>query len=164
MTADQTELVPRCVNHPDVETRLTCSNCGDPICPKCMVSTPVGQKCPRCARQPGRARGTPTAALALRAFGAGLAAAAAGALLLSVVPRIGFFIIALAYGYAVGSATRWGARRRTHQTFGIVAVAALVVGLAAVSAIRGLSPLSPALLLDYVLGGVIAYLRASGIW
>ena len=57
MTADQTNLAPTCVNHPKVETRLTCSNCGDPICTRCMVTTAVGQKCPNCARQSGRAKG-----------------------------------------------------------------------------------------------------------
>ena len=85
MTADQTNLAPTCVNHPKVETRLTCSTCGDPICTRCMVTTAVGQKCPRCARQSGRAKGTPDAVLLARGFGAGLAAAAAVVLGLSAV-------------------------------------------------------------------------------
>src|SRR5215211_1874605 len=77
MTTEQANLAPTCVNHPKVETRLTCSSCGDPICPRCMVTTAVGQKCPRCARQSGRAKGNPDAALLAKAFGAGLAVAAA---------------------------------------------------------------------------------------
>ena len=55
MTTEQANLAPTCVNHPKVETWLTCSSCGDPICPRCMVTTAVGQKCPRCARLSGRA-------------------------------------------------------------------------------------------------------------
>src|ERR687897_543539 len=70
MTADQTNVAPTCVNHPKVETRLTCSNCGDPICTRCMVTTAVGQKCPRCARQSGRAKGNPEPRLLARAFAA----------------------------------------------------------------------------------------------
>ena len=32
-----------------VETNISCSRCGDAICPKCMVYTPVGNKCQGCA-------------------------------------------------------------------------------------------------------------------
>jgi hypothetical protein len=38
-----------CADHPDVETRLRCSRCGRPICPRCGVRTPVGMRCPDCA-------------------------------------------------------------------------------------------------------------------
>lgn len=37
-----------CARH-RVETNIACSRCGDPICPKCMVYTPVGNKCEGCA-------------------------------------------------------------------------------------------------------------------
>lgn len=40
----------RCTYHLDVETELTCTECGIPICPKEMVLTPVGYKCPEHAR------------------------------------------------------------------------------------------------------------------
>ncbi|HEX8743881.1 MAG TPA: rhomboid family intramembrane serine protease [Thermoleophilaceae bacterium] len=40
-----------CYRHPDRETGVACSNCGRPICPDCMTSTPVGMRCPECARQ-----------------------------------------------------------------------------------------------------------------
>lgn len=40
----------RCAAHPDVETNLRCGKCGTPICPKCMVTTPVGARCRECAR------------------------------------------------------------------------------------------------------------------
>jgi hypothetical protein len=40
----------RCAYHPDVETSLGCGKCGKPICPKCMVQTPVGARCPDCAK------------------------------------------------------------------------------------------------------------------
>jgi membrane associated rhomboid family serine protease len=39
-----------CYRHPDRETNVACSNCGRPICPDCMTSTPVGMRCPECAR------------------------------------------------------------------------------------------------------------------
>jgi membrane associated rhomboid family serine protease len=40
-----------CYRHPGRETGVSCSNCGRPICPDCMTPTPVGMRCPECARQ-----------------------------------------------------------------------------------------------------------------
>jgi hypothetical protein len=39
----------RCAAHGDVETNLACGKCGKPICPKCLVETPVGARCRECA-------------------------------------------------------------------------------------------------------------------
>ena len=43
--------MPVCYRHKDRETGVSCSNCGNPICPDCMTSTPVGMRCPECSRQ-----------------------------------------------------------------------------------------------------------------
>jgi membrane associated rhomboid family serine protease len=40
-----------CYRHPNRETGVSCSNCARPICPDCMTTTPVGMRCPECARQ-----------------------------------------------------------------------------------------------------------------
>jgi membrane associated rhomboid family serine protease len=40
-----------CYRHPTRETGVNCSACGRPICPDCMTPTPVGMRCPECARQ-----------------------------------------------------------------------------------------------------------------
>jgi membrane associated rhomboid family serine protease len=40
-----------CYRHPGRETGVSCSNCGNPICPDCMTSTPVGMRCPDCSKQ-----------------------------------------------------------------------------------------------------------------
>ncbi|MGH3016252.1 MAG: rhomboid family intramembrane serine protease, partial [Gaiellaceae bacterium] len=42
--------------HPGRETAVSCSNCGRPICPDCMVYAAVGIKCPECAGQATGAR------------------------------------------------------------------------------------------------------------
>jgi membrane associated rhomboid family serine protease len=48
-----------CYRHPDRETGVTCSECGRPICPDCMVFAPVGIRCPDHSGQPkGAARVT----------------------------------------------------------------------------------------------------------
>ncbi len=44
-------MAQTCYRHPDRETGVSCSSCGRPICPDCMTPTPVGMRCPECARQ-----------------------------------------------------------------------------------------------------------------
>ncbi len=50
-----------CYRHPSRETGVACSNCGRPICPECMTSTPVGMRCPECASQKTKVRSGPGA-------------------------------------------------------------------------------------------------------
>jgi membrane associated rhomboid family serine protease len=45
-----------CYRHPNRETGVSCSNCGNPICPDCMTPTPVGMRCPECAKQKTQVR------------------------------------------------------------------------------------------------------------
>jgi membrane associated rhomboid family serine protease len=49
-----------CYRHPGRETNVSCSNCGRPICPDCMTSTPVGMRCPECARQRTKVHSAPS--------------------------------------------------------------------------------------------------------
>ncbi len=39
-----------CSKHPQTATRLTCGRCETPICPQCMVHSPVGARCMECAQ------------------------------------------------------------------------------------------------------------------
>ncbi len=45
-----------CYRHPGRATRLSCSECGRPICVECSRDAAVGQKCPECATPVGRNR------------------------------------------------------------------------------------------------------------
>ena len=47
---------PVCYRHPDRPTRLSCSECGRPICADCSHDAAVGQKCPEHAKSSGRHR------------------------------------------------------------------------------------------------------------
>jgi membrane associated rhomboid family serine protease len=47
----ETSVRETCYRHPSRETGVHCSSCGRPICPDCMTPTPVGMRCPECARQ-----------------------------------------------------------------------------------------------------------------
>lgn len=42
--------VVECPRDPGVETALRCSRCETPICPYCLIQTPVGARCRDCAR------------------------------------------------------------------------------------------------------------------
>jgi len=129
-----------------------------------MVSTVVGQKCPRCARQSARARGTPDSLLVVRAFGAGVAVAALGALVLLKVVLFGGILLAAGYGFLVGEAVRQAARKRVHSSLGGIAAAAVVIGLGTIAVVLGVTLLAPKVLLLLVVGGGVAFVRASGVW
>lgn len=51
-----------CYRHPNVETGVSCSSCGRPICPDCMTPTPVGMRCPECASERTRVTSGPAVA------------------------------------------------------------------------------------------------------
>ncbi|MET0834332.1 MAG: hypothetical protein ABWZ62_10165 [Actinomycetota bacterium] len=128
-----------------------------------MVTTAVGQKCPSCAKQSGRAKGNPEPQLLGRGFGAGVAVAALGGVVLVAVPFAGL-LLALAHGFVVGSTVRWAARRRTHTWLGVAAAAAVLVGLGGLVLVLGGNPFATRLLFAYVLSGGVAFARASGAW
>lgn len=122
----------RCAIHPEVETNLSCGKCGQPICPKCMVMTPVGGRCPGCAR----ARRTPTYQLSsiwyLRAVGAGLGAALVVGVLwwfLSRVTPFGFFnlLMAAGAGYLIGEITSRAVNRKRHLWLAVIGSLAFIL-------------------------------------
>jgi membrane associated rhomboid family serine protease len=69
-TPEQTETLV-CYRHPGRETAVSCSNCGRPICPDCMVFAAVGIKCPECAGQPAGVRKSTSRVRAVAGRGTG---------------------------------------------------------------------------------------------
>lgn len=78
-----------CYRHPGRETNVSCSSCGLPICPDCMISTPVGMRCPECARSRTRVQRV--------SFG-GLAGGRAPATYALIGINVAFFVAELATG------------------------------------------------------------------
>jgi hypothetical protein len=98
-----------CANHPKVETAVSCSSCGKPICPDCMVMAPVGIKCKDCARQPRSARVTLRPDKAFKAVAAAFGTGSLAGVLLAYAgyAGLGFFTLIVAYivGLVVGRVT-----------------------------------------------------------
>lgn len=128
----------RCANHPDAETHLRCSRCGKPICPRCVIQTPVGGRCRECAnvRKAPIFQVGPT--LYARAALYGLGVAAVGGLLLAQSGRflggIGGLLglstlLLLLLGYAIGEAVSRGANGRISTWLSVLAGSLTVVAV-----------------------------------
>jgi hypothetical protein len=117
----------RCVKHPQRETYLRCGKCNDPICPRCMVTTPVGARCGACAQ----IRKLPQYDVGFRLVAAsalgGLVVSAAGWYVLSFIPLFRFFA-AVFLGIAVGDVVSRLARRRSNTVLIAVAIVDIVAG------------------------------------
>ena len=122
--------VMHCARHPREETAITCASCGTPICPRCMVSTPVGMKCPDCGKvknsvlfkvSPGR--------LVL----AGITAMAAG-VIAALIGHIGFFVlfVSIPYGYFAGGLILKASGMKRGRKLEVVVGALMVIGALAI--------------------------------
>jgi hypothetical protein len=90
-----------CYRHPGRETAVSCSNCERPICTDCMVYTPVGIKCPDCARLPRSAIVSLRPDRAARAIGAAIGVGAAMGVGIVLLQGVGLFF-ALILGWLIG--------------------------------------------------------------
>jgi hypothetical protein len=138
----------KCATHPDVETNLSCSKCGKPICPKCMVMTPVGARCRECARQSRLPTYRVSSVYYLRAAGAAIGAAIVCGLIWGAIDMlIPFFsfnlLLAPAAGYAISEAITFSVNRKRGMGLAIMAGIALIVSYAVTFFFRGGIPVSP---------------------
>ncbi|MDX1510568.1 MAG: B-box zinc finger protein [Nitriliruptorales bacterium] len=150
------ELETTCQRHPRTATRLHCSECGTPICPRCSVETVVGQKCPSCARpaKAARRQGKPDQYVKAVAFGTG-AAVGLGLLLYAFFTGVGYLVLITsgAAGYGVGRAVHAGAGGNRSAPFRRIAMVLSVLMVAGVW-LLGFGTLAPASL------GALSYLAA----
>lgn len=122
----------QCATHPDVETNLRCGKCGKPICPRCLIQTPVGARCPDCAKLYKLPTFRVTPKYYLRAAGTALGMAIACGLvwgtILSLL-RIGYlnFLLAPGVGYAIGEVVGLSVNRKRGTGLAIVAGTGVVI-------------------------------------
>ena len=100
-TKSETTTQTVCYRHPSRETAVSCSNCERPICTDCMVYTPVGIKCPDCARQPRTAMVRRRPDRAARAIAAAIGVGAAMGFGIVLLQGVGLFF-ALILGWLIG--------------------------------------------------------------
>ncbi len=119
----------RCALHPNTETNLTCGKCGQPICPKCLIQTPVGARCPECAAVKRLPVYSVPRIFYVRAVAASLITASALGAVWSFIPFGGFFllIIAIGVGYAIGEVVSFSVNRKRGRGLQVIAGSSMVV-------------------------------------
>lgn len=125
----------RCATHPEVETNLSCGRCGHPICPKCMVQTLVGPRCPDCANL----KRLPTYEVSPRqyliAVGVGMGVAIAAGFVWALIWNAIHFLflsllIAAGIGYAIGEVISLATNRKRGPGLQAIAGISVVVSFA----------------------------------
>ena len=177
-SAPPTDETLRCARHPGTETVLRCGRCETPICPRCLVATPVGARCPTCAQVKRFAMLVKPAELA-KAIGLGIGAAAIGTLIMFTTPLAILGLLGLALiGFGTGEAVSIGANRKRARELGPVALVCLFVGYglgvvmlgmfrgggAVLSPTMLVAPLlllqaQPMLLIGLLIGALLAWMR-----
>lgn len=139
-----------CPRNRGVETNLRCGKCGEFICPRCLVQTPVGARCPDCARLKKNPAFDPSRQEVGVAVAAGLAVAGAvgaitGAAVVGTYRALGYngyLIVALlgliGAGWLVGETVyrvaRYKRSRGLMYAAGMCAFAAYIAAIAASNA------------------------------
>ena len=160
----------KCAYHPEIETNLGCGKCGRPICPKCMVQTPVGARCPDCARLYKLPTYSVSSQYYLRAIGVGLGLAIACGFFWGAiggwVPLLNLnLLLAPGAGYAIGELMSLSVNRKRGTGLAVIAGIAVAISyLASIFVPRGsgftLNLLSVAInLLALALGIFVAVTR-----
>ena len=123
-------IVTRCAEHPDVETGLRCGRCETPICPQCLIMTPVGARCETCADvrpSPIFTAGRQEYKSAiLTGVGVALASGLVAGLLQVMIGFFGLMVMA-AVGYIIGGAVSNAANRRSTTGLKVVAAACVLL-------------------------------------
>ncbi len=118
----------RCTYHPDVLTRLRCSKCGTPICPRCAVETPVGFRCPDCAGVRGLPTYQTTANAMIKSVGIGIVVAVGVGVIWGIFPGWSFYL-SLLLGFGIAEGMSWGANYKRGTDLQIAAIACVIFGL-----------------------------------
>ena len=125
----------RCAIHPEVETNLSCGRCGRHICPKCMVQTLVGPRCPDCANL----KRLPTYEVSPRqyliAVGVGMGVAAVAGFVWALIWNAIHFLllsllIAAGIGYIIGEVISLATNRKRGTGLQAIAGISVVVSFA----------------------------------
>jgi len=145
----------QCARHPKVETGLACGRCETPICPKCVVMTDVGARCPDCAPRRRLPQFEVGPIYLLRGIGAAVAAGGAlglaWALILPGQYGLLGILIGAGLGYGIGESVSLATNRKLAPALQVTAVCG--VGLAYL--IRNLIWADAVLVVDDLYGFIV---------
>lgn len=131
--AGQEYLPQKCSFHPDVETALACGKCGRYICPRCMIQTPVGSRCPSCAQVTKLPTFNVQPTYYLRAALAGGLVAVSGGIVWGYLLKLGVpflpWLLAIGMGYLVGEAISLSVNRKRGRGLAITAGLSIVLAI-----------------------------------
>lgn len=150
-----------CSYHPNVETRLRCSKCGTPICPKCAVQTPVGFRCPDCVRSQQAVFYTASPLDYGIAVVVGLVISTLAALILSQVGIFLVLILGPLAGGVIAEVVSWVIRRRRGRWIWLVVSICIALG-GLLSLILSALLLNPISLISLIIYTVLAISVAYG--
>ncbi len=119
----------QCATHPDIETNLSCGKCGEPICPKCLVQTPVGSRCRKCANIRKLPVFDVPKTFYIRALAAGLVSAGILGAIWHYIPSGGWFLflIAAGVGYGIGEIISLSVNRKRGRLLQAIAAVSVIV-------------------------------------
>ena len=148
---DEPEGAIFCARHPQVETYLRCGRCETPICPRCLVQTPVGARCRDCANVTRLPTFDVTPVFFARGFaGAMVAGVVVGAVWGGLKGPLGFsFFFAILLGFAAGWALSEAVSLATNRKRGLGLQACAVSGMALAFLIQ-----------DFVAGDTVPFARS----
>ena len=124
--------IVECARHPGVETGLRCGRCDTPICPRCMVLSPVGARCPTCAPVTRAPMYVIKSSDLLAAAGVSLVGGLVMGFIWATVGvwfSYGFFLIFLGagLGYAFTKMLDWGTRGKRGPAIVACAVGGILI-------------------------------------
>ena len=156
----------KCATHSEIETYLKCGKCGKPICPKCMVQTPVGARCPDCAGLYKLPTYRVSAKHYLRAVGTALGMAIVCGVVWGLIGSfVPFFflnlLLAAGAGYAIGEVVSLSVNRKRGTELATIAGIAVAISYL-VSLFLPFTPWGFTFSLFHVLFGLLAL--ALGIY
>lgn len=123
----------KCATHPKVETGLSCSKCGQYICPKCMIQTPVGGRCKKCAQM----RKPPIFDVTIKHYAIALTVSllvggisgVSSSIVLDITGWIFLvpWIVATIVGYLIGKTVSLSVNQKRSPVFGVIVVSGVIV-------------------------------------
>ena len=153
-----------CARHPETLTNVSCNRCDAPVCPQCMIHSPVGIRCPDC----GQATPLPTYEVStshlVRAVAASVLIGLGGGLVVGLILgllHLGLFLFALVmagFGYVVSEGVSRASDQKQGRSLQIVAAGGVLIG-GALALIVSPNPIHLFDLIGVGLGVYVSFIR-----